>query len=93
MKKLYEMIKKNDEAVFALLEKQNLKPEYFAFRWITLLLSQDFKLPGNPFLHFLLILKCHVFVSFKDIITLWDCLFCDRNPFEFLLHVCCGMIL
>jgi hypothetical protein len=47
MKKMYEMIKQNDEIVYMVLEKQNLKPEFFAFRWITLLLSQDFKLPGN----------------------------------------------
>lgn len=45
MKKLYDMVKLNDEQVYQVLDKQNLKPEFFAFRWITLLLSQDFKLP------------------------------------------------
>ena len=50
MKKLYDMIKLNDETVFSVLEKQNLKPEFFAFRWITLLLSQDFKLPGKIYI-------------------------------------------
>ena len=48
MKKLYDMVRANDELVFIVLEKQSLKPEFFAFRWITLLLSQDFKLPGTP---------------------------------------------
>ena len=24
-----------------------MKPQFFAFRWITLLLSQEFNLPGN----------------------------------------------
>jgi hypothetical protein len=47
MKKLYDLIKKNDAQVYQVLEKQNLKPEFFAFRWLTLLLSQDFKLPGK----------------------------------------------
>ncbi|CAF4370939.1 unnamed protein product, partial [Adineta steineri] len=28
-----------------LLDKQKLKPEFFAFRWLTLLLSQEFHLP------------------------------------------------
>lgn len=39
------MVKAKDEAVYMALDRQNLKPEFFAFRWITLLLSQDFKLP------------------------------------------------
>ena len=46
MKRLYEIIRNKDVAVYDLLIKQNLKPEFFAFRWITLLLSQEFPLPG-----------------------------------------------
>ena len=30
-----------------LQERQQLKPQYYAFRWITLLLSQEFFLPGE----------------------------------------------
>lgn len=33
MKRLYELIRSKDVAVYYVLEKQNLKPEYFAFRW------------------------------------------------------------
>ena len=29
-----------------LQEKKSVKPQFFAFRWITLLLSQEFTLPG-----------------------------------------------
>ncbi|RNA37251.1 TBC1 domain family member 13 isoform X1 [Brachionus plicatilis] len=45
MKRLYDLVRSNDPSVFNILQKQNLKPEFFAFRWITLLLSQEFKLP------------------------------------------------
>jgi len=54
------------------LQKKQLKPQFFAFRWITLLLSQEFILP--------------------DVIRLWDSLFSDPNRFDFLLHVCCAML-
>ena len=33
MKRLYDLVKSKDVALFYVLEKQNLKPEYFAFRW------------------------------------------------------------
>jgi TBC1 domain family member 13 len=46
MKRLFELIKSKDTVVYNQLEKQNLKPEYFAFRWISLLLSQEFSMPG-----------------------------------------------
>jgi len=49
MKRLYDLVKQNDLNVYNMLESQNLKPEFFAFRWLTLLLSQDFKLPGSSF--------------------------------------------
>lgn len=45
MKRLYNLVKTKDVAVYYMLEKQNLKPEFFAFRWLTLLLSQEFPLP------------------------------------------------
>ncbi|KPM06216.1 TBC1 domain family member 13-like protein [Sarcoptes scabiei] len=52
---------------------QGIKPHYYAFRWITLLLSQEFPLP--------------------DVLRLWDYLFSDENRFDFLLRVCCSMII
>ena len=54
MRRLYNLIKSKSLTVHQVLEKQQLKPEYFAFRWLTLLLSQEFELPG---IYFLLILK------------------------------------
>jgi len=45
MKRLFNLISRKDKAVFQVLEKLQLKPEFFAFRWLTLLLSQEFELP------------------------------------------------
>ena len=46
MNKLMELLKQKDARVHRVLQDQDLKPQYFAFRWITLLLSQEFNLPG-----------------------------------------------
>lgn len=45
MAKLMSMLKEKDEALWHRIEELGLKPQYFAFRWITLLLSQEFPLP------------------------------------------------
>ncbi|XP_006892545.1 PREDICTED: TBC1 domain family member 13 isoform X2 [Elephantulus edwardii] len=54
-------------------QEQHIKPQFFAFRWLTLLLSQEFLLP--------------------DVIRIWDSLFADDNRFDFLLLVCCSMLI
>lgn len=73
MKRLYQYLKVKDLPVYTILEKQSLKPEFFAFRWLTLLLSQEFPLP--------------------DVIAVWDALFADTKTFDFLMHICCSMIM
>jgi len=41
-----ELLKRIDEPVWkVLIEEQSLMPQYYAFRWTTLLLSQEFSLP------------------------------------------------
>ncbi|KAJ0183732.1 hypothetical protein K1T71_000155 [Dendrolimus kikuchii] len=45
MGKLCECVKKYDPTVWNLLQKQELRPQYYSFRWLTLLLSQEFSLP------------------------------------------------
>ena len=55
MQRLYSMIKSKDLAVHQLLDRQQLKPEFFAFRWLTLLLSQEFELPGLSFIFIIII--------------------------------------
>ncbi len=45
MQKFLMLLKKIDNEIYELFEKQKLKPEFYAFRWLTLLLSQEFQLP------------------------------------------------
>lgn len=73
MIKLSQELKKNDFQVWSRLKQQELCPEYYSFRWITLLLSQEFPLP--------------------DVLRIWDSLFSYSNRFDFLIHVCCSMII
>lgn len=45
MEKLMSLLKEKDREVWQKLKDQELFPQYFCFRWITLLLSQEFPLP------------------------------------------------
>ena len=47
MRKLDACLKANDVTVWLKLQQQDIKPQYYAFRWLTLLLSQEFELPGT----------------------------------------------
>ncbi|XP_064799413.1 TBC1 domain family member 13-like isoform X2 [Oncorhynchus masou masou] len=71
MESVYSMLKEKDMELYIKLE-QNIKPQYFTFRWLTLLLSQEFLLP--------------------DVIRIWDTLFSDQDRFNFLILVCCAML-
>ncbi|XP_059059771.1 TBC1 domain family member 13 [Achroia grisella] len=73
MGKLCECVKKNDPSIWDQLESQELRPQYYSFRWLTLLLSQEFSLP--------------------DVERIWDSLFADKQRFNFLIYICCAMIL
>uniref|UniRef100_A0A665WW27 TBC1 domain family member 13 n=1 Tax=Echeneis naucrates TaxID=173247 RepID=A0A665WW27_ECHNA len=73
MESVYSMLKDKDLELYLKLEEQNIKPQYFTFRWLTLLLSQEFLLP--------------------DVIRIWDTLFSDEGRFNFLILVCCAMLI
>ncbi|XP_043914352.1 TBC1 domain family member 13 isoform X2 [Protopterus annectens] len=73
MESVYSTLKENDLELYLKLQEQNIKPQFFAFRWLTLLLSQEFLLP--------------------DVIQIWDSLFADQNRFDFLILVCCAMLI
>lgn len=45
MIKLNQQVKLNDHDVWTKLQQQDLCPQYYSFRWLTLLLSQEFPLP------------------------------------------------
>lgn len=72
MNKLSCLLEKTDPAVFNRLKDQGIFPQYYSFRWLTLLLSQEFPLP--------------------DVLRLWDSILSNENRFEYLVHVCCAMI-
>jgi len=46
MRKFDDCLKASDVTVWLKLQQQDIKPQYYAFRWLTLLLSQEFELPG-----------------------------------------------
>ncbi|XP_055318506.1 TBC1 domain family member 13 [Sitodiplosis mosellana] len=73
MAQLSAMLKEKDAEVWHRLEQQNLYPQYYSFRWLTLILSQEFPLP--------------------DVVRVWDSIFSDENRFDFLVRVCCAMII
>ncbi|CAH1394609.1 unnamed protein product [Nezara viridula] len=45
MERLCSELKRNDHEVYMRLQEQELRPQYYSFRWLTLLLSQEFPLP------------------------------------------------
>lgn len=73
MAQLSAMLKEKDTEVWQRLEQQNLYPQYYSFRWLTLILSQEFPLP--------------------EVVRLWDSIFSDEKRFDFLVRVCCAMIM
>lgn len=46
MKRLMNLLQEHDFNLWQRLQMQDIKPQYYSFRWITLLLSQEFPLPG-----------------------------------------------
>ncbi|VEN55951.1 unnamed protein product [Callosobruchus maculatus] len=72
MSRMLVQLKNCDLDVWLRFQQLDLKPQFYSFRWITLLLSQEFPLP--------------------DVLRIWDSLLSDEHRFDFLLHVCCAMI-
>lgn len=72
MAQLSQLLKQKDPEVYERLEQQNLFPQYYSFRWLTLILSQEFPLP--------------------DVVRIWDSVFADDHRFDFLVRICCAMI-
>ncbi|XP_059609339.1 TBC1 domain family member 13 [Phlebotomus argentipes] len=73
MNKMTKLLEVKDLEVWQRLRDQELYPQYYGFRWLTLLLSQEFPLP--------------------DVVRIWDSVLSDENRFEFLVHICCAMII
>uniref|UniRef100_A0A0K0FK45 TBC1 domain family member 13 n=1 Tax=Strongyloides venezuelensis TaxID=75913 RepID=A0A0K0FK45_STRVS len=46
MEKFYNLLEQHDPQLYnVLVRDRNIKPQYYAFRWLSLLLSQEFSLP------------------------------------------------
>ena len=45
MQDLMSRLKKIDQAVYARIVEQDIKPQFYLFRWLTLMLTQEFALP------------------------------------------------
>uniref|UniRef100_A0A8C4N5B9 TBC1 domain family member 13 n=1 Tax=Eptatretus burgeri TaxID=7764 RepID=A0A8C4N5B9_EPTBU len=45
MNRIYSLLHQHDSDLLLHLESQHIEPQFFAFRWLTLLLSQEFLLP------------------------------------------------
>lgn len=73
MARMQTELKNIDIDIWLLFQQQEIRPQFYSFRWITLLLSQEFPLP--------------------DVLRIWDTLFSDDNRFDFLIHICCAMII
>jgi len=71
--RLNTLLREKDIELWQAFETKKLNPQFYSFRWLTLLLSQEFELP--------------------DILRLWDSLFSDPFRFDFLLYVCCAMLI
>ncbi|KAK0134673.1 TBC1 domain family member 13 [Merluccius polli] len=77
MESVYSMLKDRDMELYLKLQEQNIKPQYFTFRWLTLLLSQEFLLPDviriwdslfsdQDRFHFLILVCCAMLVLIRD---------------------------
>lgn len=73
MLKLNLLLRAKDPELWKCMEEQEIDPQFYSFRWLTLLLSQEFQLP--------------------DVLRLWDSFFSDPERFEFLLYLCCAMVM
>uniref|UniRef100_A0A4W6DI32 TBC1 domain family member 13 n=1 Tax=Lates calcarifer TaxID=8187 RepID=A0A4W6DI32_LATCA len=83
MESVYSMLKDKDLELYLKLEEQNIKPQYFTFRWLTLLLSQEFLLPDviriwdtlfsdEDRFHFLILVCCAMLILIRDSLLAGD---------------------
>eukprot|EP00276_Gloeochaete_wittrockiana_P025335 CAMPEP_0184369670 /NCGR_PEP_ID=MMETSP1089-20130417/162375_2 /TAXON_ID=38269 ORGANISM="Gloeochaete wittrockiana, Strain SAG46.84" /NCGR_SAMPLE_ID=MMETSP1089 /ASSEMBLY_ACC=CAM_ASM_000445 /LENGTH=339 /DNA_ID= /DNA_START= /DNA_END= /DNA_ORIENTATION= len=77
--RLSTLLKRADHDLYYHMRRLKVSIQFFAFRWVTLLLSQELSLP--------------------DLLRVWDSVFAAdslaqrEDRFEFLLFICCSMII
>ncbi|KAI4793689.1 hypothetical protein KUCAC02_032559 [Chaenocephalus aceratus] len=83
MESVYSMLRERDLELYLKLEEQNIKPQYFTFRWLTLLLSQEFLLPDviriwdtlfsdQDRFHLLILVCCAMLILIRDSLLAGD---------------------
>ncbi|XP_076352162.1 TBC1 domain family member 13 [Tachypleus tridentatus] len=83
MTKLFEMLQRYDYTLWLKLNQQEIRPQYFSFRWITLLLSQEFPLPDviriwdslladSSRFSFLIYVCCAMMILLRDLLLAGD---------------------
>eukprot|EP01101_Sappina_pedata_P000806 TRINITY_DN10987_c0_g1_i1.p1 TRINITY_DN10987_c0_g1~~TRINITY_DN10987_c0_g1_i1.p1 ORF type:complete len:376 (-),score=88.88 TRINITY_DN10987_c0_g1_i1:6-1106(-) len=81
--RLNEYLKEKDYELWANLEEKGIHPQFFTFRWITLLLSQEFDLPDVLVLwdcffsdskrfHFHMVVCCAMIIDVRELLSLGE---------------------
>ena len=90
MQSLMNMVKEKDTTLWLKLQEQDMKPQFFAFRWLTLMLSQEFQLPGNALKNSQdsLNMARHIYVSYcgSGYFRLLYFLFCNATDVKISLE-------
>ncbi|XP_052092221.1 TBC1 domain family member 13-like [Mytilus californianus] len=83
MQHFSDMLQTSDQRLHQRIEELNIKPQFYAFRWLTLLLSQEFPLPDvmriwdslfadDRRFHFLKCICCAMLIEVRDEIIQGD---------------------
>jgi len=95
MSKLTNQVRANDPEIWLRLHQQELCPQYYSFRYVSMLIVFVILIIIIiPMLEirWLTLLLSQEF-PLPDVMRIWDSLFADENRFSFLIHICCAMIL
>ena len=75
-----------------LIVEQDIKPQYFSFRWLTLMLvSPKYTHFANLKVITLLVFQSQEF-PLPDVLRIWDSLLSDDTRSDFLIDVCTAMV-
>ena len=75
-----------------LIVEQDIKPQYFSFRWLTLMLvSPKYTHFANLKVITLLLFQSQEF-ALPDVLRIWDSLLSDDTRSDFLIDVCTAMV-
>ena len=91
MVRLQARISEVDPEVEKQLARQGIKMQYFAFRWVRLVLLSLILRPLTSDHRWLSLMLSQEF-SLPDVLTLWDALLTDESRTSLLINICCSMV-